>query len=201
MTRLAIIVGSTRPGRSGSLVAEWLHDAAARHPAVTTGRATIDLVDLAEIDLPRLDEPVPALMGQYAHVHTRRWAQLVDRYDGFVFLTPEYNHSLPASLKDAIDYLFAEWNDKAAGLASYGTHGGVRAAEHLRQVLAEVKVATVRSQVTLSVYTDFAYDEATGDATLTPADHHEPALHEMLDEVLDWAAALATLRTSSSLAS
>ncbi|GAA2833994.1 hypothetical protein GCM10020220_023660 [Nonomuraea rubra] len=99
--------------------------------------------------------PAPALFGEYRHPHTNRWAETVASFDGFVFVTPEYNHSAPGALKNAIDFLFAEWNNKAAGFVSHGVHGGVRAVEHLRQVMTEVQVANVRTQVALSAFTDF----------------------------------------------
>src|SRR6185503_3412075 len=101
------------------------------------------------------DEPVPPSMGQYSQPHTHAWAQKIESFDGFVFVTPEYNHSTSGALKNAIDFLYAEWNNKAAGFVSYGSVGGARAAEHLRLVMGELQVADVRAQVALSLYTDF----------------------------------------------
>ncbi len=117
MIRIAVIVGSTRPARRSRMVAEWVHEIAVRH---LTARATVDLVDLAEYELPLLDEPVPAAFGEYRHEHTRRWAAAVGSYDGFVFVTPEYNHAVPAALKNAIDFLFDEWQDKAPASPATG---------------------------------------------------------------------------------
>ncbi|MER5422578.1 NADPH-dependent FMN reductase [Streptosporangium roseum] len=145
MIRIAVIVGSTRPGRRGEAVARWVAEVAGRHAAVTAGEATVEVVDLAEYGLPLLDEPVPAAFGQYRNAHTVRWAATIDSFDGFVFVTPEYNHSVPAALKNAIDFLYAEWNDKAAGFVGYGIQGGIRAVEHLRLTLAEVKIAGVQT--------------------------------------------------------
>ncbi|NTX51101.1 NADPH-dependent FMN reductase [Myxococcus sp. CA039A] len=192
MTRLGIVIGSTRPGRRAAVVARWVHAAGQRHAAVVAGDATLEVIDLADHDLPLLDEPVPAIRGDYRHAHTRRWAATVGAFDGFVFVTPEYNHSFPAALKNAIDFLYAEWNDKAAGFVSYGGLGGVRAVEHLRTTLAEVKVATVRAQVSLSKYTDVAL--FTDPGNWSPAPAQEAALHTLLDEVLAWSRALKTLR-------
>lgn len=197
MSRIAIINSSTRPGRRSTAVADWVVGAAGRHPAVLDGRAEVEVVDLASQGLPILDEPVPALMGAYQHDHTRRWAGTIASFDGFVFVTPEYNHSMPGALKNAIDFLFAEWGHKAAGFVSYGVHGGTRAVEHLRLVLAELQVATVRSQVALSAFTEFTYadtNDPTSPATVAPGPHQEPTLHELLDEVLAWSGALSPLR-------
>lgn len=194
MLRIGIIVGSTRPQRRGKAVARWVHEIAGRHAAPGGGGVIFEIVDLADYRLPLLDEPVPAAIGDYRHAHTRRWAETVSSLDGFVVVTPEYNHSLPAALKNAIDFLFAEWNDKAAGFVSYGLNGGVRAAEHLRLTLAEVKVACVRSQVTLSLIEDFEFPDITEPGVCTPAGRHEQILHRLLDEVIAWAGALKPLR-------
>ncbi len=191
MIRIAVVVGSTRPGRRADQVARWVREQAGTRRAPDV---TYDLVDLADADLPLLNEPVPAAIGDYRHAATRRWAGTVGSYDGFVFVTPEYNHAMPAALKNAVDYLFAEWNDKVAGFVSYGFTGGVRAVEQLRLTLAEVKVACVRSQVALMLPTDFAIDDLAEPGTFTPADHHGPILHRMLDEVTAWAGALRQLR-------
>jgi NAD(P)H-dependent FMN reductase len=197
MTRIAVITGSTRPGRRCDAVAQWVMAVAGRHSAVTTGQAEVDLVDLSDFGLPVLDEPLPAMFGQYQHPHTQRWADVVGSYDGFVFVTPEYNHSVPGALKNAIDYLFAEWNDKAAGFVSYGVHGGTRAAEHLRQILGEVKVASVRSQVVLSLFVDFEITDPTAPGILVPGENQEPAFIEMFDEVVAWSRALQPLREAA----
>jgi NAD(P)H-dependent FMN reductase len=192
MTRIAVITGSTRPRRRATMVAEWVVEVAARHAAAD--EVTFELVDIAEFALPMLDEEVPAAIGNYANEHTRRWARTIAGFDGFVFVTPEYNHSMPAALKNAIDFLFAEWGDKAAGFVSYGVHGGIRAVEHLRVTLAEVKVADVRTTVALSLFTDFQLTDMTEPGVFAPGDHQEPTLTRMLDEVVAWSRALMPLR-------
>ncbi|MFG1677288.1 NADPH-dependent FMN reductase [Micromonospora sp. NPDC049282] len=197
MIRIAVIVGSTRPGRRGESVANWVVDTAAALPAVIDGRVAVELVDLAAFDLPMLDEPVPAAFASYAHDHTRRWADTVAGFDGFVFVTPEYNHSFPAALKNAIDFLYAEWHHKAAGFVGYGIHGGTRAVEQLRQVMAEVKIADVHTQVALSMFVDFTFTDPadpTDPGTCTPGPHNVAALGTMLDEIVAWSAALKPLR-------
>ncbi|HEY3711018.1 MAG TPA: NAD(P)H-dependent oxidoreductase [Amycolatopsis sp.] len=192
MTRIAVITGSTRPRRRATMVAEWVVEVAARH--VPADAATFELVDIADFALPMLDEEVPAAIGSYANEHTRQWAETIAGFDGFVFVTPEYNHSMTAALKNAIDFLFAEWGDKAAGFVSYGLHGGVRAVEHLRVTLAEVKIADVRTTVALSLFTDFQLTDMTQPGVFAPGDHQEPTLTRMLDEVVAWSRALAPLR-------
>jgi NAD(P)H-dependent FMN reductase len=189
MTRIGIIVGSTRPNRRGGLIGTWVLD-----HAVARGDAEYEVLDLAEIGLPMLDEPEPAAMGSYHHRHTRAWSQTVSSFDGFVFVTPEYNHSFPAALKNAIDYLFTEWNDKAAGFVSYGINGGVRATEHLRHVCAEVKLAGVRGAVALAVFEEFQGAGPVEIGEFAPGERQLKALDRMLDDVLAWSIALSSLR-------
>jgi NAD(P)H-dependent FMN reductase len=184
MLKLAIIIGSTRPGRVGESVARWVLDLAQKR-----GDADYELVDIAAFNLPLLDEPVPPSMGKYSKEHTKRWAAKVASFDGFVFVTPEYNHGTSGALKNAIDFLFAEWNNKVAGFVSYGSAGGVRAVEHLRLVMAEVQVATVRNQVALSLFTDFE-----NFTTFKPDSRHEESVNGMLKQVVAWGGALQTLR-------
>jgi NAD(P)H-dependent FMN reductase len=152
--------------------------------------ADFDLIDLADYPLPHLDEPLPPSMGQYQNLHTQEWAATIGQYDGFIIVTPEYNHSTSGVLKNAIDYLYAEWNNKAVGFVSYGAVGGARAAEHLRLISGELQMADVRTQVALSMFTDFV------DFThLAPGEHQAQALGRLIDEVIAWSSALAPLRT------
>jgi NAD(P)H-dependent FMN reductase len=186
MTRIAIILGSTRPGRNGEAVARWAYEIASKRDD-----AEFELVDLADYPLPHLDEPMPAASGQYSQEHTKRWSATIASFDGYVFVTPEYNHSTSGVLKNAIDYLSREWRDKAAGFVSYGSAGGTRAAEHLRLIMGELQVADVRNQVALSLRTDFE-----NYSRFNPAAHHEGALTAMLDQVIAWSGALKTLRAA-----
>ncbi|WP_422733677.1 NADPH-dependent FMN reductase [Micromonospora sp. WMMD558] len=193
--RIGVIVGSTRPGRRGTAVAGWVTRVASRHPAVRDGDAAVELVDLAEQDLPLLDEPVPALFGDYRNPHTRRWAGVVGGYDAFLFVTPDYNRSVPAALKNAVDYLYAEWNGKVAGVLTYGVQGGTRAGDHLQTVLGEVRVVVVPTRVALGLFTDFDFsgaapDDPTHPARLAPEDGREQSLTTMLTEILTWTTAL-----------
>lgn len=182
--RIGIVLGSTRPGRRGARLASWVLDAARRHAG-----AEFELVDLADHALGNLDEPGNPTLAQYTHDHTRDWSAVVASFDGFVFVVPEYNHSFPGALKNAIDYVYREWNDKAAGIISYGGWAaGVRAAEALRLVLAEVQIATVRAQPAVNTHQGFETDEYIPSAGI------EPLVRTMLDQVLSWAGALRTIR-------
>ena len=184
MLKIAIIVGSTRPGRKAEAVSKWVYEF-----AKTRNDAEYEVVDIADFNLPLLDEPVPPLMGKYQNPHTQAWSAKIDAFDGFVFVTPEYNHGTSGALKNAIDFLWKEWNHKAAGIVSYGGAGGARAAEQLRLVMGELMVADVRSQVLLSLHNDFE-----NYTTFKPGPHHERSVHTMLDEVVAWSGALKTLR-------
>ncbi|MFJ4845616.1 MULTISPECIES: NADPH-dependent FMN reductase [unclassified Streptomyces] len=186
MTRIGIILGSTRPGRNGEAVARWVHELAAQRTD-----AEFELVDLVDYNLPLLDEAYPPAMGQYSQPHTHAWAQKIASFDGFVVVTPEYNHSVPGALKNAIDFLHAEWVDKAIGFVSYGSTGGTRAVEHLRLIAAELQMADVRSQVALSLFTDFE-----NFSTFKPADGQRDTLATTFDQVVRWADALAPLRAA-----
>lgn len=184
MLKIGIITGSTRPNRRSPDVAKWVLEIARRRTDLE-----VELVDIADFELPLLDEPMPPSMGKYQQPHTKRWAAKIATLDAFLFVTPEYNHGIPAALKNAIDFLYAEWNHKAAGFVSYGAAGGSRAVEHLRLVLAEVQVATVRAQVLLSMMTDFE-----SFTTFKPQPHHEKSVGTVLDQLVAWGGALKQLR-------
>src|SRR4051812_37383629 len=184
MPKIAVIIGSTRPGRVGESVGQWAYELAKKRTD-----AEFELVDIKDFNLPLLDEPVPPSMGQYSKQHTKNWAAKINTFDGYVFVTPEYNHGICGALKNAIDYLYGEWNNKAAGFVGYGSAGGARAVEQLRLVMAEVQVATVRNQVALSLFTDFeSYTK------FKPAAYHEKSLSQMLDQLIAWSVALKPLR-------
>lgn len=186
--KIGIILGSTRPGRNGEAVAKWVYGIAGqRHDA------EFELVDIADYHLPHLDEPVPPSLHQYGKPHTHAWAKKIAAFDGFVFVTPEYNHSTSGALKNAIDFLYQEWNNKAAGFVSYGSAGGARAVEHLRLVMAELQIATVRAQVMLSLFTDFE-----NFSRFQPDPRHAAEVNTMLDQLVAWSGALKTVRERKS---
>lgn len=187
MTRIGIILGSTRPNRNGEQVAQWVLDVAS-----SRDDAEFELIDLRDHPLPHLDEPLPPSLGQYHNEHTKKWAAKIASFDGFVIVTPEYNHSTSGVLKNAIDYLYAEWNNKAVGFVSYGSAGGTRAVEHLRLVAGELQLADVRQQVALSLLTEFE-----NFSVFKPGAYTLPALNTLLDQVITWSTALAPLRTTT----
>jgi NAD(P)H-dependent FMN reductase len=186
MIKVGIIVGSTRPGRHADVVANWVLENAKKR-----NDAQYEIVDIKDFNLPLLDEPVPPSMGQYSHPHTKAWAQKVASFDAYIFVTPEYNHAPSAALKNAIDFVYGEWNNKAAGFVSYGASAsGGRAVEHLRLVMAELQIADVRAQVLLSLFTDFE-----NFSVFKPAVVHENAMATMLDQLVAWGTAMKTVRT------
>src|SRR5699024_4196926 len=184
MTRIAVIVGSTRPNRMAPAVAQWVLE-----NAQNRADAEYELVDIADFDLPRLDEAYPPAMGRYEKEHTKKWAEKIASFDGFIFVTPEYNHSVPGALKNAVDYLYAEWNNKSIGFVSYGSAGGTRAVEAWRLIAAELQMADVRAQVFLSFGTDFA-----SMTEFAPTEGSTGALDSVYEQVETWAKALKTLR-------
>jgi NAD(P)H-dependent FMN reductase len=186
---IGFIVGSTRQNRRAKSVAEWLIEIA------STFDADFVLLDLADFPLPYLDAPQARdCRGNGSmDAHVDRWSAAVGGCDGFVIITPEYNHSFPGVLKNAIDYVRAEWENKAVGFVGYGGNGGVRAVEHLRAVAGQLKMADVRAQPALSLTLDF--DEGNRCA---PRDLQVMVCNGMLDELLSWAAALKPLRERGS---
>lgn len=183
MIKIAIIIGSTRPNRKGEAVARWVHGIAARRTDVQ-----FELIDLKEVNLPLLDEPIPAGAGKYSQPHTKAWAARIAPFDGFVFVTPEYNHGTSAALKNALDFLYAEWRNKSAGFVGYGSYSGARAVEQLRLIISSLELAHVRVQVGLSTFTEFKNNE------FLPGPHQEKSVNDMLDQVIAWAGALQPLR-------
>ncbi|MEN1937449.1 NAD(P)H-dependent oxidoreductase [Paenibacillus sp. 102] len=184
MTKIGIIIGSTRPGRNGEAVAKWVYEMAKKR-----SDAEFELVDIADYNLPMLDEPGSPAAGQYTKSHTKVWSEKIGSLDGYVFVTPEYNHATSGALKNALDYLYNEWNNKAAGFVGYGGMGGSRAIENLRLIMGELQVADVRNQVGFSLFTDFE-----NFTVFKPASHHEAAVNNMIDQVIAWSDALKVLR-------
>ncbi len=184
MLKIAIIIGTTRPNRKSEQVARWVYNQAAERTD-----AQFELVDLRDYNLPLYDEPNPPSLAKYTQDHTKIWSEKIAGYDGYVFVTGEYNHGIPAVLKNAIDYLYYEWHDKPAGFVSYGSAGGARAVEQLRQVMGEIHVTDVRQQVLFFLPYDFE-----NYTTLKPKEQHEKMLNAMLDNLVAWGKALKTLR-------
>jgi len=183
---LQVIIGSTRPGRVGSAVADWIIDRARAQ-----GDFEVQVANLAELNLPIFDEPNHPRLGQYVHQHTRDWSEIVNRSDGFVFVIPEYNYGFNAATKNAIDYLHTEWQNKPAGIVSYGgVAAGTRAAQMLKQVLSALKVVPVTDSVNIP----FVGEKLDEDGRLKPNEIMEAAATAMLGELSRWAQALRPLR-------
>lgn len=147
--RVAVIAGSTRPTRRSPVIAAWVAAADPVDGGVLDD-VVLEVVDLAEVDLPLLAEPVAAVFGRYEHQATRAWSELVAGYDAFVLVSPEYNASTTAVLKNALDHLYAEWAGKAVAFVGYGMAGGTHAVEHLRDITAELKMIGVTHAMALT---------------------------------------------------
>ena len=175
---IGIILGSTRDGRLSPQVGEWV-----KAQADKRGDANYEIVDIAQFKLPFLGTTDGTEPGIAA------WNEKLASLDGFVFIVQEYNHSITGALKNALDFAREGWNNKAAGIVSYGSVGGARAAEHLRGILGELAVADVRTHPALSLFTDFENGQ-----TFKPAEMHEGTVNEMLSQLVSWSTALRTVR-------
>jgi NAD(P)H-dependent FMN reductase len=173
---LAIVIGSTRPGRVGPKFAEWFRDRAVAHSSFD-----VELIDLAQVNLPIFDEPKHPRLHEYVHQHTIAWSLMVARADAFVFVAPEYNFGYNAALKNALDYLSMEWSDKAVGFVSYGgVAAGTRAVQQLKQVVTALKMVPVGESVNIPFFPQFI-DEA---GKVRPNDAMTRAADAMLDELI-----------------
>ncbi|KLT17791.1 NADPH-dependent FMN reductase [Neobacillus vireti] len=175
---IGIILGSTRQGRVSPQVGEWVKGIADKR-----GDANYEIVDIADFNLPFLGTTDGTEPGIAA------WNEKLANLDGFVFIAQEYNHSITGALKNALDFAREAWNNKAAGIVSYGSTGGARAAEHLRGIMGELMIADVRVHPTLSLFTDFE-----NGTDFKPAELHLTNVNAMLDQVIAWSGALKTLR-------
>jgi NAD(P)H-dependent FMN reductase len=183
---LQIFIVSTRPGRKGEAVARWFEQQARAHD-----RFAIEVVDLAQVNLPMLDEPEHPRLRKYQHEHTKQWSASVARADAFVFVTPEYNYSSPPSLVNAIDYLVHEWAYKPVGFVSYGgVSGGTRSVQMTKQLVTALKMMPMTEAVTLPFFAKYFNTEGG----FAPDETQNKAATMMLDELLRWTNALKVLR-------
>jgi len=189
MTHLQVILGSTRQGRHGEKVARWFLEHARQRPDVT-----VELVDLADWPLPFLASPVPPAMAESQDPQTVAWAEKVAAADGYVLVTPEYNHGYPAVLKNALDHVFRPWNGKPVAFVGYGgPSGGIRAVEQLRQVVVELEMVPMRQQVSIfNVY--MAFDDS---GKLTQPDLPDRQAQAVLNELGEWLVRLGRHRSAS----
>jgi NAD(P)H-dependent FMN reductase len=185
MNKLHVIIGSTRPGRAGLPIGRWFFEAAQRHE-----KMQVRLVDLAEVNLPFLDEPKHPRFGEYQHAHTKAWSATVAEADAFVFVTPEYNFGAPAPLINALDFLHHEWLYKPAGFVSYGgIAAGTRSVQMLKLKLTGLKMTPLYEAVAIPFFTQHMVDGA-----FKPTDAHVTAADKMLDELVRWSDALKAMR-------
>lgn len=186
MSKIAIIVGSVRPNRFGPHVGEWVYNLATNYK-----EATFEIIDIADYDLPLLDEPYPPMAGNYQNSHTKKWAQKIAGFDGFIFITPEYNHGVAASLKNALDFLYAEWNDKPVAYVSYGAGaGGSRAVEQLRQIAAQLRQYDILEQVI--ILNSWEHKDEKG--KFIAKEDHVAQAEALLKEIVFWSAAFKDIR-------
>lgn len=182
--KIGIVVGSVRKGRNAEAVSKWMYDF-----ATNRNDADYELVDLIDYRLPLLGQEVPSKQQEQANSSIQNWSEKMASFDGYVFVTPEYNHSIGGALKNALDYLNPELNNKSAGLVGYGSLGGARAHENMRLILGELQVADVSTAVTFSLMSDFE-----NMSLFRPAAYHEGNANKMLEQLLAWSGALKTLR-------
>lgn len=185
MTKIAIVTGSIRPGRQSLNVANWVKSIADRR-----SDAQFEVVDIADFDLPVWAEPMPPSFGPSESPVAQAWSAKMNEFDGFVFVVSEYNHSITGALKNALDYLQPELNNKAAAFVSYGSAGGARAVEHLRGILSEMQVAHVRNAVLMSLFTDFE-----NFSVFTPTDPATAAVEPMIEQLVSWTKAMEQVRS------
>lgn len=191
MNVIKIIIGSTRPQRFGPQVAGWIRKIGDELAASSDGQVRFELVDLAEVNLPLLDEAVPPMMNQPQQEHTRRWGAIVGEADGFVFVTPEYNHSTGPALKNAIDYVIYQWAHKPVAFASYGSlAGGSRAVEHLRGIAGELRMFDLRDQVMIPNY----WTQLDEKGTFVPTSEQDETARTMLRDLIFWTGAMKAPR-------
>ena len=186
MLTLKVIIVSTRPGRKGPAIANWIFELAKQHPDFDT-----ELVDLAQVNLPFLDEPNHPRLRQYQHEHTKAWSKTIEQSDAFIIVTPEYNFSFPATIKNALDYLHSEWQYKPVAFVSYGgVAAGTRAVQMLKQVVTTLKMMPMFESINIPSFTKFIDDQGVF--------HSEPGMDKaakaMLDELARWATTLRPMR-------
>ena len=187
MLKLQVVTVSTRMGRLGPHVADWVFERATQH-----GRFDLERVDLAEVNLPLFDEPNHPSLGKYVHEHTKAWSAIVSRADAYVFVTPEYDFSAPASLTNALQYLVNEWAYKTVGFVSYGgVSAGTRGVQLTKQLVTCLRMMPILDAVAIPFFAQHI-DKASGQ--FSPGEVQDKAAAAMLDELMKWSTALAPLR-------
>lgn len=184
--KLSTLVASTRPGHKGTPIAQWIHALATEHGGFET-----EMIELSDIDLPLLDEPNHPRLKQYVHEHTKRWSEIVDATDAFIFVTPEYNYGTPPALNNALNYLYQEWNYKPVAFVSYGgISGGTRSVQMTKQIVTTLKMVPLVEAVNLPFFSQY-FDES---GHFQGTDSHITSAHGMLEELHRWTEALKPMR-------
>ena len=187
MVNLKIIIVSTRPGRKGPALGAWIYEAAKKYADLN-----VELLDLAVINLPFLDEPVHPRFQKYEHEHTKKWSAIISSADAYIIVTPEYNYGYPAPIRNALDYLYNEWTYKPVGFVSYGgVAGGTRAVQMLKQVVTAQKMMPVAESVNVPFFTKFINENGQ----FVPDEVIESGAAAMLAELIKWGENLKSLRT------
>lgn len=187
VTKIKILTGSARPGRFNPQPAQWIYELAKQRNDIE-----VELIDVAELKLPFLDESIPPSQGKYEKEHTKKWAAVINDADGFIFVTPEYNHSISPVLKNAIDYLYKEWNFKPVSYISYGSlAGGARSVEHLRGVAGELKMYDLREQLLIPNY----WEQMDSNGQYQFTEKQELLAKQILDDTVFWAEQMKSART------
>ncbi len=183
---LKIIIASTRPGRKGPAIAAWIYDLAAKRTELK-----VELVDLAQVNLPFLDEEKHPRLKEYEYEHTRNWSKIIEEADAFLIVTPEYNFGYPAPLKNALDFLYSEWNYKPVAFVSYGgIAGGTRSVQQLKQIVTALRMMPISEDVHIPFFTKYIDDKGIFKAE----DIHIKSADTMLHELEKWTAALLPMR-------
>lgn len=187
MVKIKIILGSTRPARFGDKPAQWVYELAQKHQK----DAQFELVDLKEVNLPMLDEAVPAVAHQYEHEHTKKWSKMINETDGFIFITGEYNHGIPAALKNAIDFVAREWGYKPASFVSYGADaGGARAIDHLIHVVTHLRMYAQSEHLIIPNY----WTQMSADGKFQPTKEQDEQVEKIIENTIFWSEQMKTAR-------
>jgi NAD(P)H-dependent FMN reductase len=186
MNNIKIITSTTREGRKGIAVANWINELVKQ-----TNRYNVELLDLAAINLPFMDEPHHPRLQQYQHEHTKRWSEKINEADAFIIVLGEYNFGFPAPIKNAIDYLFNEWKYKPVAFVSYGgVSGGLRSTQMLKQVVTAVNMMPVVDQVSIPFFAKLIDDKGV----FIPNETITKSAKAMLTELENLSEALKSVR-------
>lgn len=185
--KIMVVLGSTRPGRKGEKIAEWFMKIASQSEDII-----FNLVDVKDLGLPLLDEPVPAAAGKYEHEHTKNWAKQVGEHDGFIFVTPEYNFGMPAALKNALDFVGKEWAIKPIAFVGYGSVGAARAVQQFRSSVIDLNMVPINAQVAINLF-----DQLDENGEFVPTENNDKRAKSLIEKMKWWSEGLTAMRENS----